>query len=161
MRGQIGDPALPPPEPPTDLEWLISFSRILPYEFDLTVTVDGTTYLADDLYCLRPGCSCDEVNVAFTNLLTSEFLGRVQAPSTQLEEATIEGPQLLLDVWDALLDKLESDVFEKRRRQIRAAVRSHQRVRPAVRSTKVGRNDPCPCGSGRKFKQCCGGAEPA
>lgn len=22
---------------------------------------------------------------------------------------------------------------------------------------KVGRNDPCPCGSGRKFKQCCGG----
>lgn len=23
---------------------------------------------------------------------------------------------------------------------------------------KVGRNDPCPCGSGRKFKQCCGSA---
>jgi uncharacterized protein YecA (UPF0149 family) len=20
----------------------------------------------------------------------------------------------------------------------------------------VGRNDPCPCGSGRKFKKCCG-----
>ncbi|ECE8508711.1 YecA family protein, partial [Salmonella enterica subsp. enterica serovar Enteritidis] len=20
---------------------------------------------------------------------------------------------------------------------------------------KVGRNDPCPCGSGKKFKQCC------
>ena len=24
------------------------------------------------------------------------------------------------------------------------------------RSTKVGRNDPCPCGSGKKYKQCCG-----
>ena len=24
------------------------------------------------------------------------------------------------------------------------------------KSPKVGRNDPCPCGSGRKFKQCCG-----
>lgn len=23
---------------------------------------------------------------------------------------------------------------------------------------KVGRNDPCPCGSGRKFKKCCGQA---
>lgn len=23
--------------------------------------------------------------------------------------------------------------------------------------TKVGRNDPCPCGSGKKFKKCCGG----
>lgn len=22
--------------------------------------------------------------------------------------------------------------------------------------TKVGRNDPCPCGSGRKYKKCCG-----
>jgi preprotein translocase subunit SecA len=22
---------------------------------------------------------------------------------------------------------------------------------------KVGRNDPCPCGSGKKFKRCCGG----
>jgi uncharacterized protein len=23
-------------------------------------------------------------------------------------------------------------------------------------STKVGRNEPCPCGSGKKFKKCCG-----
>lgn len=26
-----------------------------------------------------------------------------------------------------------------------------------VRSTKIGRNEPCPCGSGKKFKKCCGG----
>ena len=26
------------------------------------------------------------------------------------------------------------------------------------RSTKVGRNAPCPCGSGKKYKRCCGGA---
>lgn len=31
--------------------------------------------------------------------------------------------------------------------------------RPApATSTKVGRNEPCPCGSGRKYKKCCGGA---
>ena len=30
-------------------------------------------------------------------------------------------------------------------------------TRPVRRaSPKVGRNDPCPCGSGRKFKKCCG-----
>jgi uncharacterized protein len=23
---------------------------------------------------------------------------------------------------------------------------------------KVGRNEPCPCGSGKKYKKCCGGA---
>ena len=27
--------------------------------------------------------------------------------------------------------------------------------KPAV-SNKVGRNDPCPCGSGKKYKKCCG-----
>jgi preprotein translocase subunit SecA len=25
-----------------------------------------------------------------------------------------------------------------------------------IKSRKVGRNEPCPCGSGKKFKQCCG-----
>ena len=24
-------------------------------------------------------------------------------------------------------------------------------------AAKTGRNDPCPCGSGKKFKKCCGG----
>jgi len=28
---------------------------------------------------------------------------------------------------------------------------TYQRLSP-----KIGRNDPCPCGSGRKFKHCCG-----
>jgi preprotein translocase subunit SecA len=30
------------------------------------------------------------------------------------------------------------------------------KVQPFVRGQKVGRNDPCPCGSGRKYKQCHG-----
>ena len=25
-----------------------------------------------------------------------------------------------------------------------------------IRAGKTGRNDPCPCGSGKKFKKCCG-----
>jgi len=28
--------------------------------------------------------------------------------------------------------------------------------KPARRSAKVGRNQPCPCGSGKKYKKCCG-----
>jgi preprotein translocase subunit SecA len=29
--------------------------------------------------------------------------------------------------------------------------------KPTVRDEdKVGRNDPCPCGSGKKYKKCCG-----
>ena len=29
-----------------------------------------------------------------------------------------------------------------------------------ARPVKVGRNDPCPCGSGKKWKKCCGGLAP-
>ena len=25
-----------------------------------------------------------------------------------------------------------------------------------IQSDKIGRNDPCPCGSGKKYKKCCG-----
>ena len=28
-----------------------------------------------------------------------------------------------------------------------------------AKSQKVGRNDPCPCGSGKKYKKCCGADE--
>jgi preprotein translocase subunit SecA len=30
------------------------------------------------------------------------------------------------------------------------------KAQPAKRATKVGRNEPCPCGSGKKYKKCCG-----
>ncbi len=44
-------------------------------------------------------------------------------------------------------------------KQRRAGVRATPRHTMYRRSTpKVGRNDPCPCGSGRKFKHCCGSA---
>jgi len=32
------------------------------------------------------------------------------------------------------------------------------KIMPVRRGPKVGRNDPCPCGSGKKFKKCCGRA---
>jgi yecA family protein len=31
-----------------------------------------------------------------------------------------------------------------------------ERARTPARRVRVGRNDPCPCGSGRKYKHCCG-----
>lgn len=37
---------------------------------------------------------------------------------------------------------------------LRQAVAERQQARRL--STKVGRNEPCPCGSGKKFKKCCG-----
>ncbi|HPF09760.1 MAG TPA: SEC-C metal-binding domain-containing protein, partial [Candidatus Cloacimonadota bacterium] len=33
---------------------------------------------------------------------------------------------------------------------------TEQKLRPVRVEQKVGRNDPCPCGSGKKYKKCCG-----
>jgi uncharacterized protein len=42
-----------------------------------------------------------------------------------------------------------------------AAVRraEQERKRQPARSAKVGRNEPCPCGSGKKYKRCCGASD--
>jgi uncharacterized protein YecA (UPF0149 family) len=32
---------------------------------------------------------------------------------------------------------------------------NEERKSEPVRVTKVGRNEPCPCGSGKKYKKCC------
>jgi preprotein translocase subunit SecA len=37
-----------------------------------------------------------------------------------------------------------------------AAAAVSEKARPVRTGPKVGRNDPCPCGSGKKYKQCCG-----
>jgi len=35
--------------------------------------------------------------------------------------------------------------------------RSREAGEPIIAEPKVGRNEPCPCGSGKKYKKCCGG----
>ena len=35
-----------------------------------------------------------------------------------------------------------------------------EKAKPVTNSSaKAGRNDPCPCGSGKKYKKCCGANE--
>jgi len=59
------------------------------------------------------------------------------------------------------VDDLE-EAFQRRKRkeleQARmAGAGEYQPVQQVVRGTaKIGRNDPCPCGSGKKYKKCCG-----
>jgi preprotein translocase subunit SecA len=36
------------------------------------------------------------------------------------------------------------------------AMAATEKAKPIRAGPKVGRNDPCPCGSGKKFKHCCG-----
>ncbi len=76
------------------------------------------------------------------------------------------------DLFDAMIDDIKEDTVRK----ILSVVPKVQKVervqvatplvegfgdgksvkRAPAKSTKVGRNDPCPCGSGQKYKKCCG-----
>lgn len=44
----------------------------------------------------------------------------------------------------------------EKREQIKKEYKDSKTVRNA---DKIGRNDPCPCGSGKKYKKCCGKAK--
>jgi preprotein translocase subunit SecA len=58
------------------------------------------------------------------------------------------------------IDALEKEFHRKKQRELEAASRSGggDASQPAQRriGEKVGRNDPCPCGSGKKYKKCHG-----
>ncbi|PYV55725.1 MAG: preprotein translocase subunit SecA [Acidobacteria bacterium] len=59
------------------------------------------------------------------------------------------------------VDDLEEAFQRKKRRELEQARMAGsgemQKVQQVVRgAAKVGRNDPCPCGSGNKYKKCCG-----
>ncbi len=67
--------------------------------------------------------------------------------------------------WDAL-DKLSRNEIEKIQQAIAPSAReihawwlaqkTDGQSSPSLRtSSRVGRNDPCPCGSGKKYKKCC------
>ena len=51
-----------------------------------------------------------------------------------------------LPQWDAILT-------EEKRAEITKAFKKSKAV---VKEVRIGRNDPCPCGSGKKYKKCCG-----
>ena len=77
---------------------------------------------------------------------------------------TLKKKNLSLDEHKALAEGLPETVqkihalwLEQRRKQIAASALPDMIRREPIRNpNKVGRNDPCPCGSGRKFKQCHG-----
>ena len=82
-----------------------------------------------------------------------------------LRAYTMEG----FDLFDKMMQRIDQDItLMLVRAEIRQNVErkevskkkltneSDEAVKKQAKSAKVGRNDPCPCGSGKKYKQCCG-----
>lgn len=76
-----------------------------------------------------------EVNLDYDKELL--YKNMVEAKATWLYE---------LEEWDSLLT-------EERRKVLYKEQKSSHTV---VKEKKIGRNEPCPCGSGKKYKFCCG-----
>lgn len=51
-----------------------------------------------------------------------------------------------LEQWDAILSKEERIEMRK----------EYNRSKIVIKDKKIGRNEPCTCGSGKKYKRCCG-----
>ena len=92
---------------------------------------------------------------------------RGYAQEDPLRAYTIEG----FDMFDSMLQKIDKDVAifllkaeirqnierkEPSKKMITNDSEASEIKKKPVRKQKIGRNDPCPCGSGKKYKQCCG-----
>ena len=91
---------------------------------------------------------------------------RGYAQSDPLQAYTLEG----FKVFDNLLESIDKNISiylakaeitqntERKQTITGKANDGKEKVKstPKKSATKIGRNDPCPCGSGKKYKQCCG-----
>jgi uncharacterized protein len=85
----------------------------------------------------------------FSSRKIAEAFRQESAPSKTLEEFATAMRRLFPD---ALAE------YAHFGRSISQVIAEAGRTESTVtRPVKVGRNDPCPCGSGRKYKKCCGG----
>jgi preprotein translocase subunit SecA len=66
-----------------------------------------------------------------------EYLFKIQIPPTP--------PRII---------RKEDNQSDKKKEQQKKETQNSPK--PTISSVKVGRNDPCPCGSGKKYKKCCG-----
>lgn len=76
-----------------------------------------------------------EVNLGFDKELL--YKNMVDAKADWLYE---------LPMWDEIFDEEKKKVL----------YREAKKANTIVKGKKIGRNDPCPCGSGKKYKKCCG-----
>lgn len=140
---------------------LLAWNDVLTGVREDVYVIDGRFYEAMDLYCPAPGCDCGEVLVHFETKVPrgapSPGTVVVQASGATERRPGKGGATRLEELWTAFLQR-HPNHRERFARRYPTMKRLGERIvdnTPAV-SSKTGRNDACPCGSGKKFKKCCG-----
>ena len=147
---------------------LATYAEVFPRALPFPTQFRGTQYFLTDSYCHDSECGCTLVNLGFRPGLdvpvdfeiTYDYAtGRTSYPDDEryLRNLRRNVPRL-----NALLRYRHQQIqYLAGRRRGRAVGSPDQRLltqeTPRPRLEKVGRNAPCPCGSGRKYKRCCGG----
>ncbi|NYB74558.1 SEC-C domain-containing protein [Sedimentibacter hydroxybenzoicus DSM 7310] len=96
----------------------------------------------------------DGANNSFKELLVLEDL----TEDSEIK-AELDFEKLLWNMHDAKaewlygMDEWNNIFDEEKRKQIK---KDYNRSKIVINENKIGRNDPCPCGSGKKYKKCCG-----
>ena len=134
--------------------------------------LSGRRYWAGLFICPYPDCDCHQVRIVFfdeaeeTGDATGTLLldiGRASGFGIEEMRADQGVPEhLIKDLWTLFKRRHDvGTVLRQREAQIKAIGETlWLPVRRPVRTTpKPGRNEPCPCGSGRKFKKCCLGRD--
>jgi hypothetical protein len=124
-----------------------------------------------DYYCPAPHCTCEEVHVVFVDHRRQDIgLVVVDFGTGELDfrPAKDSLKQRLRSVWATYVERWPNYPARLRERHhaLRHALRDEIEARTREFTTsetprrrdepKPARNQPCPCGSGRKFKRCCG-----
>ena len=123
---------------------------------DLKHSVQNASYEQKDpllIYKLESVNLFDNM-VDIINNKTVSILTRGQIPVQEPDEVRQAAPEARQQRPKYKEEKVDLDNREQRA----AANKDTRETRnePIVNEPKIGRNDPCPCGSGKKYKNCCG-----
>lgn len=150
IRGETGD--VPSTWRPGDL---ILYADAFPFDWDLMFSHDGRAYVVFDEYCANPQCSCESAAVELVDGSDhGRRVGVIRLEGDRVVDTKLEGE--LATVWRAFLAEHGQRTIRERRRQLRELAAEHApRPQPQRSAPKIGRNELCFCGSGRKYKRCC------
>jgi hypothetical protein len=129
---------------------------------------DDDAFAAEELYCVNPDCDCNEAVVAFSVLRArvASPIGHLRVHLSSGKVLDQRGPSQRLErLWSAYCARHRGACGRiARRKRIMlelAESGAAARSKPVRAGVRVGRNDPCPCGSGKKHKRCCGALQTA
>lgn len=145
-----------------ELASMVAYHRIRPTEPAIAFSYGIHEYTCAEWYCWNPACDCTEMLLLFMDaegaVQGMVRIDRAARRITDVEEARIPEPKLR-DLTNHFMKNYPDAfaLFHKRAQfmsqEFGAIVRPQEM--PIRVGGKVGRNDPCPCGSGKKHKKCC------